>query len=268
MAHAVPTLVLVAATRHAHGAAQRPAVPVLSAPLSFRPRRRLRAVSTCSAAASTPPQRAAGQPPFLDAVRSHVTLALDGTARLALPQGQLPAEGKLPISHAFWAFCGCFASMALFGAVDQYVLAPRGVPFLMGSFGTISVLYFCVGLRAPFLRPWNVIAGHVVAAALACVCVQCVQPLFLARALALACTVATMLWTGCVHPPGGALVLILCDSAKFQALGWTYLLYPGVSGSMLLMLFAYCTDEAKQRFVFTADDVRRKLAGRKAVAPV
>ena len=154
-----------------------------------------------------------------------MTLALDGTARLALPQGQLPAEGELAISHAFWAFCGCFASMALFGAVDQYVLAPRGVPFLMGSFGTISVLYFCVGLRAPFLRPWNVIAGHVVAAALACVCVQCVQPLFLARALALACTVATMLWTGCVHPPGGALVLILCDSAKFQALGWTYLLY-------------------------------------------
>lgn len=44
MAHAVPTLALVAAAHHAHGAVQRPAVPVLSAPLNFRPRRRLRAV--------------------------------------------------------------------------------------------------------------------------------------------------------------------------------------------------------------------------------
>ena len=253
MAHVVPTLALVA--RHAHGAALRPVRLSASAPLSVRPRQRLRAVSAASAAASSKP------PPLLDAVKTHVTLALDGTARLALPSGSLPAEGALPISHAFWAFLGCFLSMALFGALDQYVLAPRGVPFLMGSFGTISVLYFCVGLRAPFLRPWNVVAGHVAAAALACVCVQCVQPLWLARALALACTVAVMLWTGCVHPPGGALVLILCDSAKFQALGLAYLLYPGVAGSMLLMVFAYLTDLAKQRLVFTSDNLAA-LAGR------
>ena len=218
-------------------------------------------MSAASAAASSNP------PPLLEAVKTHVALALNGTARLALPSGSLPAEGALPISHACWAFLGCFVSMALFGAVDQYVLAPRGVPFLMGSFGTISVLYFCVGLRAPFLRPWNVIAGHVAAAALACVCVQCVQPLWLARALALACTVAVMLWTGCVHPPGGALVLILCDSAKFQALGWTYLLYPGVAGSMLLMVFAYLTDLAKQRWVFTSDDLAA-LAERQKAARV
>ena len=190
---------------------------------------------------------------------SHWALLLDGKARLALPQGSSPAEGEFPISHCVWAFLGCFCSMALFGVVDQYVLAPAGVPWLMGSFGTISVLYFGVGLKAPFLRVWNVVAGHVAAAAFALLCLQCLQPLWLARAVALASTVAFMLWTGSVHPPGGALVMILCDSAKFQALGVAYLIYPGALGAMLLMVFARITDELKRRFVFSTDDIARLL---------
>jgi hypothetical protein len=44
------------------------------------------------------------------------------------------------------------------------------------------------------------------------------EPLWLARALGLAATVAFMLWTGAVHPPGGALVLIFADSTKVRAL--------------------------------------------------
>ena len=40
------------------------------------------------------------------------------------------------------------------------------------------------------------------------------EPLWLARAAGLAGAVATMLWTGAVHPPGGALVLIFADSLK------------------------------------------------------
>jgi CBS-domain-containing membrane protein len=83
-----------------------------------------------------------------------------------------------------------------------------------------------------------------------------------------------MLWTGAVHPPGGALVLIFADSAKarthahahaharplsllphshhppcalcapqMQALGWRYVLFPGLFGALLLMGAAAVTDE-------------------------
>jgi hypothetical protein len=45
-------------------------------------------------------------------------------------------------------------------------------------------------------------------------CLLRTEPLWLARALGLACSVAFMLWTGAVHPPGGALVLIFADSAQ------------------------------------------------------
>lgn len=131
------------------------------------------------------------------------------------------------------------------------------------SFGTISVLYFGAGLRAPVLRLWNVVVGHLAAAAFASLALALIQPLWLARAVGLASTVAFMLWTGSVHPPGGALVLILADSAAMQALGGTYLLWPGLAGALALYGFAAATDELKRRFVFELADVAAALRGRK-----
>ena len=195
-------------------------------------------------------------------MQEHLRLAFDGTGRLALPSGSLPAEGAVPLSSIVWAWLGCFVSLCIFGLAEVQ-LAARGIPFLVGSFGTISVLYFGVGLKAPVLRPWNVVVGHVIAGCCACACLALVQPIWLARAVALASTVAFMLWTGSIHPPGGALVMLLMESARFQALGPLYVLYPGLFGSLLLFAASAATDEMKRRFVFTSDDVAR-LFGRSA----
>jgi hypothetical protein len=214
-------------------------------------------------------------------VAAHLSLAFDGRARLALPQGDAPAVDVQPFSHIVWAFLGCFLSMALFGIADTYFFHPRDLPFIMGrramtraplrrasralmrlvrgSFGTISVLYFGAGLKAPVLRVWNIVVGHLVAAALAYAAFALIQPLWLARALALAATVALMLWTGAVHPPGGALVVILLDSHRFQALGPAYILFPGLAGALLLYIAAAATDALKRRFIFELADVAAAL---------
>ena len=131
-----------------------------------------------------------------------------------------------------------------------------------GSFGTISVLYFGAGLKAPVLRLWNVVVGHLAAAALAYAALALVHPLWLARALALASTVALMLWTGAVHPPGGALVIILMDSHRFQALGAAYILWPGLAGALALYACAAATDALKRRYVFELADVAAALLPR------
>jgi CBS-domain-containing membrane protein len=77
--------------------------------------------------------------------------------------------------------------------------------------------------------------------------------------------VALMLWTGSVHPPGGALVVILLDSHRFQALGPAYILFPGLTGALLLYVAAAATDALKRRFVFELADVTAAL--RLAPAP-
>jgi CBS-domain-containing membrane protein len=227
-------------------------------------------------------------------VVAHLALAFDSKARLALPQGDAPAVDVQPFSNMLWAFLGCWLSCAVFGIADAHLFQPMGVPFMMGrcaarmrcalapasvttlvhtastdalcfgSFGTISVLYFGAGLRAPVLRLWNVVVGHLAAASFAALALAFIQPLWLARATALAATVSFMLWTGAVHPPGGALVIILADSAKFQALGGYYLLWPGLAGALALYACAAATDELKRRFVFELSDVAAALRLRPA----
>jgi len=169
-------------------------------------------------------------------------------------------------SDAVWGAVGCFLSFLAVGALDTFIFAPQGVPFMLGSFGTISILYFAAGLQAPLLRPHNIIGGHVIAASLAYVSVMFIQPAFVARAVGMAATVFVMLMTGSVHPPGGALVVMLTDNARLRALGPLYILFPGLTGALLLMVGAALTDSLKRRFPFELADVTAVLGrGRPAL---
>ena len=67
------------------------------------------------------------------------------------------------------------------------------------------------------------------------------------RAVAMATTLPFMLLTGSVHPPGGALVLTLVDSAKMQGLGWWYLICPGMLGLLVLLPLAALANWVKVR---------------------
>jgi hypothetical protein len=63
----------------------------------------------------------------------------------------------------------------------------------------------------------------------------------------MATTLPFMLLTGSVHPPGGALVLTLVDSAKMQGLGWWYLICPGMLGLLVLLPMSALSNWVKVR---------------------
>lgn len=186
-------------------------------------------------------------------------LAFDGECRNSLPFDGRPAEAVGPLSDAMWAAMGCFVSCALLGVADLFLKARFGLPLLLGSYGTLSVLFFAVGPSAALLRPWNIVAGHVCAASFALFAISCIQPLWLARAAALGATVGFMRWTGCVHPPGGAIVLVLMDSAAMQNLGLFYLVYPGLVGAAVIAAIGHGTDVLKRRFSFTWADIEGEV---------
>lgn len=234
---------------------------------------RRRALSPAASPSRAPSSRrgprtvAAATPPSSPPLLAHLRLALDSTPRLALPYGGAPAEGVKRFSDAVWGAVGCFVSFLVVGAMDTFLFAPQGVPFMLGSFGTISILYFAAGLKAPLLRPHNIVVGHLLASTVAYLAVMLIQPPFVARAVGMAATVFLMLMTGSVHPPGGALVVMLTDNARLRALGPLYILFPGLAGALVLMVGAALTDALKQRFVFEAADVAAVLGFRGRPAP-
>mmetsp|Transcript_41585 Transcript_41585/g.50445 ORF Transcript_41585/g.50445 Transcript_41585/m.50445 type:complete len:280 (-) Transcript_41585:1072-1911(-) len=165
-----------------------------------------------------------------------------------------------PISDAFWGGLGTFVSFCILGVIDVWI-APTGLPFMIGSFGTISILLFGAPTSI-VLNKWNIVVGHLLAAIIILLFMKFfVGPVWLMRALAMGAIVTGMMITGSVHPPGGALILACCDSAKIQALGWWYLLYPGLAGVVVLLVLAHITDLLKAKFVFGAETSKEDPPG-------
>lgn len=48
--------------------------------------------------------------------------------------------------------------------------------------------------------------------------------------------IAAMKITNSVHSPVGAYAVLLADAAAVKSLGWKYLLYPGLSGAIILLI--------------------------------
>lgn len=168
-------------------------------------------------------------------LKKHLGYMFDPHARVALPQGDKPSVGKSPFSNIVWSMVGAFCAYMVLGRVDQFVTADVGLPFMIGSWGTISAIMFGTNEFNPMLRFHNVIGGHIIAAFVVMATIKIMGVSYLSRAVAFSLMLGGMMHCGCVHPPGGAMVLIAIDSAKMQSLSWWYCLYPGLLGALFLM---------------------------------
>lgn len=105
-----------------------------------------------------------------------------------------------------------------------------GALFLLGSFGSSSVLLFGYPQHA-FSRPRNVILGHFLCTLVGLVFVAIVGAGWLSMALAVGVATAAMMIARCVHPPAGANPIIVCLTLP----GWRFLLFPTLAGALVLV---------------------------------
>ena len=162
---------------------------------------------------------------------------LDAKARVSTFADKASGEdgtGVGTLSDAVWGGLCAGLAMAVIGLMDVHIKTAYGLPFILGSFGTIGVLLFATP-QAPVVKLWNICMGHAIAAGVivAATKVLTLQTVYL-RSIAYGITITLMLLGGAVHPPGGALVLIFLENVKCQALGWGYILYPGLTGALIL----------------------------------
>lgn len=89
-------------------------------------------------------------------------------------------------------------------------------------------------------HPWAVLGGHGFAAGIGVACGLWVPYLPLAAGLAVGLTVAVMLATRCLHPPGGATALTaVIGGPGIKALGWDFVWHPVLLNALLLVVLAY-----------------------------
>ena len=150
---------------------------------------------------------------------------------------------------------GMFTAFIALSLVGKYMIGHSffskfhalGAPFMLGSFGTLSVLVFGQPSSAN-LRIWNVIMGHMLGASCGLIAVKLLGYSSLAKAVAMTSTLAAMLWTGAVHPPGGAIALLVVEDSRLQLFQHWYVLYPALFGAFVLYLVSYLTNRLKKGF--------------------
>nr|WP_225912382.1 HPP family protein [Nostoc flagelliforme] len=106
-------------------------------------------------------------------------------------------------------------------------------PLLMAPFGATSVLIFGVP-DSPLAQPRNVIGGNLVAALVSLIVLHLFGSSPWTMGMAVATAIGMMQLTGTVHPPSGAVALVVMMTKA----PWQFLLTPALEGSIILVLCA------------------------------
>lgn len=139
----------------------------------------------------------------------------------------------------FWSFIGSFVGIGSIALIQTFFFNQIESIFLIGSFGASSVLIYGA-IQSPLAQPRNLIGGHIISACIG-VTIYKLFPeiIWITAPLAVSLSIIAMQFTKTLHPPGGATALIaIIGTEKIKALGYLYVLFPVLSGSLILLIVA------------------------------
>ncbi|MBK6466210.1 MAG: HPP family protein [Rhodobacter sp.] len=137
--------------------------------------------------------------------------------------------------EALRAGLGAALGLVVAGVV-LHRLSGGAVPMLIAPFGATAFLIFAVP-NSPLAQPWSVVVGSVASALVAVLAVHAVPAQLPAAALAVGGAVLAMAGLRAMHPPAGAVALLVVLTADPAALpGPGFALFPVAEGAALLVL--------------------------------
>ena len=104
-------------------------------------------------------------------------------------------------------------------------------PWLVAPVGASAVLVFAVP-SSPLAQPWSVIGGNTVSAIAGLLACNLIPDPVLAASAAVGMAIAAMFGLRCLHPPGGAMALLVVLTATRDPL---FALFPAMTNSALLV---------------------------------
>jgi CBS domain-containing membrane protein len=148
-------------------------------------------------------------------------------------------ETLVDYREQLWSAIGAMIGIGLIAFIQSHILGQQENIFLIGSFGASSVLVYGA-IQSPLAQPRNLVGGHVISALVGVTIFKIVpHQIWLTAPLSVALSIVAMQVTKTLHPPGGATALIaVTGSVRIQNLGYWYVLWPVLSGSIILLIVA------------------------------
>lgn len=149
-----------------------------------------------------------------------------------------PAMARFPSTELLRAGFGALTGLMVCVLLVRLFPDPLGVHMALGApLGAAAVLLFCVP-NSPLAQPWSVVVGTVISALVAFAAIRFIPaPWMIGGALGGA--ISAMMLLRALHPPGGALALVMAlDPEPVLAQGMVHAVVPITVLSIALMLVA------------------------------
>lgn len=162
-----------------------------------------------------------------------------------------------PLKETVYSLLGTYLGIAVLGFVQSPLLdrVPAMHVFLLGSFGAMAVIIFSVP-KAPVAQPYNVLVGNTLGGIVGFGVVEVMgiagleHVTWLAGALAVSLTIVAQELTRSQHPPGGATALLYVIVTGLHTIGWRYVLWPVLAGSVLMVIIALFTNNLSSARIY------------------
>lgn len=141
--------------------------------------------------------------------------------------------GSARMEETLQTAAGSFLGISLVAWLTYYFK----ISLLAPSFGATAVLIYAA-CHVPMAQPRNVIGGHIISAALGVATFQLFGLVWWSIALGVTLAITAMVFTGTLHPPGGATAFV----AVYTGQDFTFVFTPIAVGATLLVLVALVTN--------------------------
>lgn len=139
----------------------------------------------------------------------------------------------------FRAFFGVSFGLLVTALVSRWLyvgnlggIAAAPAAWLVAPIGASAIIVFALP-ASPMAQPWSVLGGNTMSALVGVVCANAIADPAVAASVAVGCAVALMFLLRCLHPPGGAVALLV---VILHVTSYKFALFPVFFNAAVLVL--------------------------------
>ncbi len=149
-----------------------------------------------------------------------------------------PAAQEIRVNEVLISALGGFAGILGILLASELLLGHEAAVAIVPSMGASAVLLFAAP-HAPLSQPWNLVAGHLLSAAIGVACWRWIPEPAIAASAGVGLAIGAMYLGRCLHPPGGATALAaVIGSEQLHQLGFSYILQPILLNVVVILAVA------------------------------
>lgn len=149
-----------------------------------------------------------------------------------------PSFDPVPLAEKIRAAVAAMAGILLLGLALRFLPHTGYPPIMLAASAAAAVLLYAVP-HSPMAQPWPLVGGNLLSGMVGWACSLLIPDPVMAAGFAVGIAVLLMHLSHCLHPPGGAMAMIMVLGAnQFHQHGWEWAAGTVIANTIVTLLLA------------------------------